>query len=253
MKKVVTVIIFLSFFINAVWSVETNEQKLISYIQNIYVTVLDREADEGGLRYWTKALKEGEKTPKQMIEYFFFSEEFLSKKLDERDFITVAYKAVLQKDLLPEDIESKVESLQQNDIDRKKFIDELLNSLEFQKISQSLFEQNLTPVIEVVKMIDLQPFWAGGQTVKLVQLDGSKSNSKEGKIIKYIWKEGSCQGKMIDMGRKMSVYYTTAGTHRVALEITDDKNNTACKEKSFEVKNITPPSVPEEQNLIITQ
>ena len=253
MKKVGIIIIFLSLFINSVWSEETNEQNLTSYIQNLYITVLGRDADEGGLNYWTQAVKNKKKTPAQMIEFFFFSEEFLSKNLGDRDFINTAYKAILQKEATPQEIESMVDSLQQNKIDRQKIIDTLLNSPEFKKIAQILTEQKLIPKIELVKMIDIQPFWANGQTVKLVQLDGSKSTSKEGKIIKYIWKENSCQGKIIDAGRKMSVYYTTPGTHKVALEINDDKNNTACIEKSFEIKDITPPTLPQEQNLIVTQ
>ena len=53
------------------------------YIKRLYLTFMDREADKGGLDYWTKFLKEGHSREEAVLG-FTRSAEFEQKCIDAR-------------------------------------------------------------------------------------------------------------------------------------------------------------------------
>ena len=245
MKKILFAIISLLFLANFS-NAQTEETNATSKIEYLYKTVLNREADEGGLKYWSEVLKNGEKSENEIILFFFRCEEFSKRRIGDEEFITTAFKAFLKREPSEEELKSFLSEAKP--LDREEVLKKLLQLKEEQKA-----KKDLIPIIEIVKMQNATPFWTNGEPAKLVILDGSKSVSKNSKINQYIWREHNCNGNVIGSGKKISLYYMQEGNYKVALEIVDKNGTRACAVKSFEVKGIKKQEEIPPQNIIIRE
>ena len=116
-------------------------QNLSSYISFLYKTILQRESDQEGLEYWEKAILNKEKSPKEMILDFFSSDEFLSKNVDDKEFIKTAYQAIFQREANDGEITYWLPLLQ-NGVKREEMLNILMASDEFKDKISSLIDSS---------------------------------------------------------------------------------------------------------------
>ncbi len=230
---------------------KSKEQNLTAFIENLYETLLQREADKGGLDFWVDKVESGDLNLSNVIDYFIQSDEFKQKGIEGQELVEDIYQAVLAKSPNNVEIDEAMGILENNGT--KGLVDTLFKKDEFINL-ENVLRSGLHPVINILKMSNQKPFWTNGREVKYVVFDASKSFADRGNIKKYIWKEHSCRGKIIGAGKKISLYYGSEGFHKVALEIVDDKGQKACRKILFEVKGINEAyKIPEPQNLVFVQ
>ena len=67
------------------------------FVQRMYNVALNRNADAAGLNNWTSQLKSGKKTAADLIDGFFFSDEYKGKKKSADEMIADCYNAMLDR------------------------------------------------------------------------------------------------------------------------------------------------------------
>ena len=113
----------------------TSDDKLTGFMERLFVLVMGRESDQGGMDYWKNALKSHQKSADEVVKNFYSAPEFLNKNLSNRDFIINAYRAIMGRD--PDEgglgyWENKMkEGLSKEDI-----LDQFLSSNEFKNLLQ---------------------------------------------------------------------------------------------------------------------
>jgi len=69
-----------------------------AFVERFYNLVLGRDADTGGVKYWTGELKSKRKTAADIANGFFFSPEFQSKGVGNEKFVEIAYRTLLNRE-----------------------------------------------------------------------------------------------------------------------------------------------------------
>ena len=69
-----------------------------AFVERFYNLVLGRDADVGGVKYWTGELKSKRKTAADIANGFFFSDEFKSKAVGNDKFVEIAYRTLLNRE-----------------------------------------------------------------------------------------------------------------------------------------------------------
>ncbi len=67
------------------------------FVERMYEVVLGREPDTSGLNNWTKKLNNHTATAADIINGFFFSDEYKGKKKTSEEMVTDCYKAMLDR------------------------------------------------------------------------------------------------------------------------------------------------------------
>ncbi|MBP5292168.1 MAG: DUF4214 domain-containing protein [Lachnospiraceae bacterium] len=70
-----------------------------TFLNNLYVNILDRESDREGLEEWTRLIRNGELTAADVISGFVNSREFDARGLSDSEFIRVLYRAILEREV----------------------------------------------------------------------------------------------------------------------------------------------------------
>ncbi len=68
------------------------------FIDSLYRNCLGRKWDTNGLTQWVNALATRQITGSQLVESFFYSEEFMGKNLSNEEFIKCLYRAVFDRE-----------------------------------------------------------------------------------------------------------------------------------------------------------
>lgn len=112
------------------------EDGVTAFVKRMYVKVLDRPAEEGGLSYHTGNLWAHTKSGKEVAGEFIFSEEFESKNYDNSTYLEYLYVAFMGR---PSDVGGKNHWLNQmeNDMSRRDVFNSFASSEEFQGICKS--------------------------------------------------------------------------------------------------------------------
>ena len=112
---------------------DSNEEYVRAFVNRMYNIVLEREAEQEGLDVWTHEILSGSKTGAQLVEAFFFSDEFLNKDKSDADFLDLLYLATFNRDA---DAKGKENWLSQIDagMSRREVINEFIISPEFAAI-----------------------------------------------------------------------------------------------------------------------
>ena len=63
-----------------------------------YRECMGREADSGGLKFWSKNLYEHTATGKSLVRYFVLSSEMKGKNLSNTEYIKVVYRVMLGRE-----------------------------------------------------------------------------------------------------------------------------------------------------------
>ena len=91
-----------------------------SFVISLYRNILDREPDEGGLRHWLGWLSKG-KSRQWVMEQFFVSNEYESRKKSDREFIRDFYQATKLREPSGNEMNIALKQLSQG-ISRRDFV-----------------------------------------------------------------------------------------------------------------------------------
>ena len=72
--------------------------KVVQFAERMYTVCLGRQADAGGLRYWSKGLYEHTVTGKSILEFFFLSSEIKGRHLENKEYVRRIYRAMLDRE-----------------------------------------------------------------------------------------------------------------------------------------------------------
>ena len=129
MRKILFILISAITIISASISNSPKE----AFVERLYNTVLDRSADSQGLNYWLDKWNNGSVNAKSIAKSFMHSEEFLSKDLDDIDFLYVCYRAFMDREPDDDGLNYWLDRLY-NGTSRDEVIDSFVDSPEFQNI-----------------------------------------------------------------------------------------------------------------------
>ncbi len=82
------------------YGVDAYDEKdlLYAFIERFYNYILQRNSDYEGREFWYERLSKGDKTASDIVKNFFFSKEFLDKNVNDDEFITIAYRTILNRE-----------------------------------------------------------------------------------------------------------------------------------------------------------
>ncbi len=76
-----------------------NDNGKVKFLVNqFYKGLFNRTSDEDGLNYWTNEIVESKYTVAQVLEIFINSDEFISKKYNNKQYVECLYKTLLGRD-----------------------------------------------------------------------------------------------------------------------------------------------------------
>ena len=75
-----------------------DEPGVSGFVERLYSVALNRASDPEGKANWVEAISSGEITGADAARGFLYSNEFLRKPLDTRDFVTVLYRTFFDRD-----------------------------------------------------------------------------------------------------------------------------------------------------------
>lgn len=103
------------------------------FVVRNYRLCLERDADQGGLNAWCTALLSGSNNAKEVAHGFFFSNEFMNKNLSDRDYITLLYKVLMDRNPDASGLNAWCQVLD-NGYSRENVFNQFADSNEFQTI-----------------------------------------------------------------------------------------------------------------------
>ena len=121
------------------------------FVHAAYQLAFGREADPEGLRSYSQALIEGRETPTKVLQILRQSEEHQQistsrghQSLQQEDintFLSVAYQAILQRPIDHPAADAARSAIQANQLSHADILKSLLNSEEYQSITNAPYEQ----------------------------------------------------------------------------------------------------------------
>ena len=107
-----------------------NNYLVASFVARLYRLILGRRYDREGLDNWVRALVYRTATASEVVRGFLNSEEFLNRNLPGRQFVTVLYQTILDREPDISGLESWENALARG-YTRNQVIDGFLKSTEF--------------------------------------------------------------------------------------------------------------------------
>ena len=110
--------------------------KVTAFVTRLYKFCLGRAADIDGLAAWAKALNEKASTSTKVVKNFFNSTEFIEKNLSNEEFVTTAYKVILDREPDAAGAKSWIKALDDG-ASRQDVILGFAQSVEFENLCQT--------------------------------------------------------------------------------------------------------------------
>ena len=101
------------------------------FVSRFYTECLGRPADQAGHRGWVKQLQHGYVNGAQIAESFFFSEEFVNKKVSDEGYVETLYRTILGREADEAGLAGWAEQLQNGWMTRWDILKALIESHEF--------------------------------------------------------------------------------------------------------------------------
>ncbi len=80
-----------------------DERNFSGYTEHVYKSLLRRNPDAEGWKFWTQSLQRGILTPSKMIVMFAESREFTKREISDDDFVTFMFEAVCGREASAEE------------------------------------------------------------------------------------------------------------------------------------------------------
>ncbi len=119
-----------------------DEEKAKVFVERLYQMVLKRASDRESLEYWVSEIMENKRDPKEIVKFFFNSDEFKNKNISNKEFVMISYRALLDREPDREGMEYWIGQLE-NGLDKEKFLDIFLDSKEFETLIKKGFVNEL--------------------------------------------------------------------------------------------------------------
>ena len=120
----------------------TDKEKVELFIERLYQLILKRPSDRESLEYWSSLILDKIETPKNIAKSFFDSDEFKKKRISNEEIITIAYRALLDREPDKDGINYWKEKLETG-MKLDKMLDVFLNSEEFSTLVKKGFVNEL--------------------------------------------------------------------------------------------------------------
>ncbi len=117
--------------------IKTGEDPAMTYVRYLYNTVLDREPEEEGLKYWTKRLKNGDSAAAVAKGFFVLTHELQNKNLSNEEYVKKIYVTLYQREPLPGELAYWSKILNEGILNRDLVFDKLVYTNEFIKLAKS--------------------------------------------------------------------------------------------------------------------
>ncbi len=194
-----------------------NEDKKEAFLERFYSYILKRDSDEEGMSFWKSKITDLESV-KDIARFFLNSKEFQSKNIDNKEFIKILYKTILDRESDKKGEDFWLKKLSQKG--KKAVIESFLNSKEFKElVEDSIFQKervsfykNLSWYIQLqgklnlnkkVKLYYIDLFDTSPETIK-------KLHEKGKKVMCYFsagsfedWREDRDRFKKSEIGKKL--------------------------------------------------
>ena len=108
-------------------------QQINEFVSRMYTVVLNREAETGGLSYWTEQLTSQEMDGAGISNGFINSPEFKARNLSDSDYLDVLYRTFFDREADADGKNYWMERLSSGD-SRTEVLSEFVNSKEFSQI-----------------------------------------------------------------------------------------------------------------------
>lgn len=108
-------------------------RQVTGFVSRLYTIALNRSADVSGLNDWTGKLLEKKQTPKQVASGFVFSKEMTNRNLSNREFVSMLYRTMMDREPDESGLNDWVARLQAGTT-REKVFDGFADSTEFNNI-----------------------------------------------------------------------------------------------------------------------
>ena len=106
------------------------------FVARFYTIALNRDPEKDGFIYWVSQLRAQIITAKDIAKSFFFSEEFISKNVDDETYLTLLYLTILNRDPDVEGLDFWLMRLEEGD-SRYEILDSFIYSPEFKSLAES--------------------------------------------------------------------------------------------------------------------
>ena len=110
-----------------------NEELVIEFVKRLYRLCLNREADKGGLKYWTDQLVNRKMTAAEVADGFFDSKELKNSNLDNKKYIERCYLAMMDRSYDKGGL-NYWNNILENGASRKRVVKGFVDSKEFTNI-----------------------------------------------------------------------------------------------------------------------
>ena len=104
--------------------------RIEAFVSRLYRLCLERTHDCEGLNNWVKALVRRTATGSSVVKGFFNSQEFLNRNLNDEQFVTILYRAILDREPDQAGRKSWIDALERG-YTRNQVLDGFLKSMEF--------------------------------------------------------------------------------------------------------------------------
>lgn len=110
--------------------------KVTAFVNRLYTIALNRAADTNGLNDWTGKLLDKKQTPAQVASGFVFSKEMTNRNLSNKEFVTMLYQTMMDREPDEKGLNDWVAKLQRG-TSRKTVFEGFAGSTEFDNIVQA--------------------------------------------------------------------------------------------------------------------
>ena len=122
-------------FVTMTASMDKNEG-VTKFVARCYKLCLGRNADEGGLDAWCNQILSGANSAKDAAYGFVFSNEFISRKLSDEEYVRVLYRVFMDREADGSGLNAWVKVLNQGK-SREHVFNGFADSAEFQRLCDS--------------------------------------------------------------------------------------------------------------------
>ena len=68
------------------------------FVERLYELIMERECDSAEVKYWSDVLKKDKDTAASVVDFFFASDEFNAKNLNNEEYVEILYSSIMGRE-----------------------------------------------------------------------------------------------------------------------------------------------------------
>ncbi len=125
-------------------SLMADNSGLQSFVERFYVSILDRQGEATGVKYWVDELSSGTKSGADIAKGFIHSQEFANRNTTDEEYVNILYKAFFNRKADAGGYQHWMDKLSSG-VSRDEVLDGFLYSTEFANLSNDYCINAVTP------------------------------------------------------------------------------------------------------------